>query len=91
MSLAIKPKLLKAEGTIRSHPATFIKKLFYYLKLYYMQFAGGYLMNKNITTKKTDWGVYKSEFVRNADLRKFSDGLKLVVSSIVDQRKSLRA
>lgn len=91
MSLAIKPNLFKAEATIRSHSATFLKKLFYYMSLYCKQIAGGYLMKNKISTKNTYWGDYKSDFVRNADFRKFSDGLKLVVSSTIDKRKSLRA
>lgn len=91
MSLSVKPKSLRGETTIRSYPATFAKKLFYYLKLYYMQLAGWYLMKKKISTKHTDWGDYKSDFVKNADFRKFSDGLKLVLSGTVEQRQRLRA
>ena len=91
MSLAIKPKLLRGEATIRSYQATLMNKLLYYLKLYYMQLAGWYLMKRKISTKNTDWGEYKTDFVKNADFRKFSDGLKLVISGTVDQRKKLRS
>jgi hypothetical protein len=91
MSLAIKPRLLRGEATIRSYPATLVKKLLYFFKLYYMQLAGWYLMKKKISTKNTDWGEYKTDFVKNADFRKFSDGLKLVISGTVDQRKRLRS
>lgn len=91
MSLTGKIKLLMGEATIRSHPGTLIKRLFYYLKLCFLQLAGWYLMKKNISTKNTDWGDYKSDFIKNADFRKFSHGLKLVVSGTVEQRKQLRA
>lgn len=91
MSLAIKPRSLRGEASIRSYPSNFAKILFYYLKLFYTQLAGWYLMENKVSTKQTDWGEYKSDFVKNADFRKFSDGLKLVVSGTVSQRKRLRA
>jgi|AntRauTorcE11897_2_1112592.scaffolds.fasta_scaffold03627_4 hypothetical protein len=91
MKLSAKPRILMGEATIISFPASFIKKAVYYLKLYYMQLAGWYLMKNKISTKHTDWGNYKSDFVKNADFRKFSDGLKLVLSGTVDQRKRLRS
>lgn len=90
MSLSIKPKSLQGEAAIRSYPSTLAKKVFYLLKLYYTQFSGWYLMKKKISTKNTAWGEYKSDFVKNADFRKFSDGLKLVLTGTVDQRKRLR-
>lgn len=90
MSLSVKPKFLGGEATIRSYPATFLKKVFYLLNLYYIQLAGWYLIKKKISTKNTDWGDYKADFVKNADFRKFSGGLKLVLSGTVSQRKCLR-
>lgn len=91
MSLSAKPKSLMGEATIRSYPATLVKVGLYYIKLYYKQVAGWYLMRNNVSTKYTDWGDYKSDFVKNADFRKFSDGLKIVLSGTIDQRKRLRS
>lgn len=91
MSLTMKPRLLKGEITIRTYPTTLLKKLFNFFKLYYLQTAGWYLMRNRISTKKTNWGDYKTDFVKNADFRKFSDGLKLVLSGTIEQRKKLRA
>jgi len=91
MSLSHKPFLLNGEVRIRSYPSGFSKKMAYYAKLYYMQLAGWYLMKKKIQTKNTNWGEYKPDFVKNADFRKFSDGLKLVVSGNEKQRLQLRA
>lgn len=91
MSLTMKPMLLMGEITIRTYPATVLKKLYNLLKLYYLQAAGWFLMRNRISTKKTNWGDYKPDFVRNADFRKFSDGLKLVLSGTEEQRKKLRA
>ena len=90
MSLASNPKKLTSEILIRSYPSTFLKKVTYFMKLMYMQLAGFYLMKNKIETKNTNWGDYKPDFVRNADFRKFSDGLKLVVSGTVEQRFELR-
>lgn len=91
MSLTMKPMLLMGEITIRTYPATILKKLYNILKLYYLQAAGWYLMRNRVSTKNTDWGDYKPDFIRNADFRKFSDGLKLVLSGTVEQRRKLRA
>jgi hypothetical protein len=91
MTLTTKPKLLMGEAIIRSFPASLLKGVLYFLKLYFAQLAGWYLMKKKISTSKTVWGDYKSDFVKNADFRKFSDGLKLVLSGTVSQRKQLRA
>ncbi|WP_340103132.1 DUF3095 family protein [Rhodohalobacter sp. 8-1] len=91
MTLSIKPKSLRGEATIRSYPATLVKKAVYFFKLYYTQLAGWYLMKKKISTKHTDWGDYKTDFVKNADFKKFSDGLKLVLSGTTDQRIRLRS
>lgn len=90
LSLTLKPALLGGETNLRSYPSKFWKKLLYYAKLYYTQFAGGYLMKNKIETKNTRWGDYKPDFVKNADFRKFSDGLKLVISGTVHQRNELR-
>lgn len=91
MSLTARPKLLGGEMLIRSYPARFFKRMLYILRLYYMQVAGWYLMRNGIETKNTRWGEYKSDFVKNADFRKFSDGLKLVVSGTVEQKRLLRS
>ncbi|REL38184.1 DUF3095 domain-containing protein [Rhodohalobacter sp. SW132] len=91
LKLAGNPFKLSVEALIRSYPATYTKKLWHYLKLYYMQIAGRFLIKKRIKTKHTNWGDYKKDFVQNADFRKFSDGLKLVVSGNEKQRLKLRA
>lgn len=91
MSLTLKPKLLRGEVTIRTYPAALFKRLSNFLKLYYLQFAGWYLMRNKISTKNTKWGDYKTDFVKNADFRKFSNSLKLVLSGTIEQRKQLRA
>jgi len=91
LSLSARPASFMGEATIRSYPGTLARKAIYFLKMCYMQLAGWYLMRNNVSTKQTEWGDYKSDFVKNADFRKFSDGLKLVLSGTVDQRKRLRA
>lgn len=91
MSLTASPSKLRTEMTIRSYPATISKKIQYFLKLLYMQIAGWFLMKNSIDTNQTRWGDYKTDFVKNADFRKFSDGLKLVVSGTTGQRKKLRS
>lgn len=91
MSLASNPRKLRSETLIRNYPSNFLKKIIYFIKLYYLQFAGHYLMKNKVETKNTNWGDYKPDFVQNADFRKFSDGLKLVVSGRVEQRTELRS
>jgi len=91
MTLTSSPKMLRSETLIRSYPSNLFKKIIYFVKLCYLQFAGHCLMKNRVETKNTNWGNYKSDFVRNADFRKFSDGLKLVVSGTVDQRFELRS
>ena len=90
LTLAGHPSRLKDEVLIRSHPGKAVKKWAYYLKLLFLQLAGGYLMRRNIRTDKTNWGEYKTDFVKNADFRKFNDGLKLVLSGTREQREQLR-
>jgi hypothetical protein len=91
LSLSASPKSFMGEATIKSYPATLGNRIRCIFKICYMQLAGWYLMRNKISTKHTDWGDYKSDFVKNADFRKFSDGLKLVLSGTVDQRERLRA
>jgi len=91
LNLSASPKFLMGEATIRSYPATLAKKMLYIFKTCYLQLAGWYLMKNKVSTKHTEWGDYKSDFVKNADFRKFSDGLKLVLSGTIDQRVRLRA
>lgn len=90
MTLAGHPLRLKEEMNIRAYPGKAFKRVSYLLKLCFLQFAGTYLMGKNISTKENNWGEYKTDFVKNADFRKFSDGLKLVLSGTRDQRQKLR-
>jgi len=54
---------------MRSHSATFIKKLFYHLKLYYEQIAGVYLMEKMIATK-IPTGVIVSQIFKKCGFQK---------------------
>lgn len=91
MRLAASPLKLRTELSIRSYPDTFTKKIRYFLKLVCMQIAGWFLMKNGIETAQTRWGEYKTDFVKNADFRKFNDGLKLVVSGTTGQRQKLRS
>lgn len=91
LKLTGKPKNLNVELILRTQPSTFRKKLSYALKVIYMQLAGWFLMKFNISTKYTNWGDYKQDFVQHADFRKFSDALRLVVSGTVEQRMELQS
>lgn len=91
MSLAANPFKLREEVNLRSFPANSFKKLYCHTKLAYLQLAGRILMKFRVKTKNTNWGNYKPDFVKNADFRKFSDSLKLVVSGTEEQRKKIRS
>ena len=90
LKLAGRPTLLSAELKIRSYPKTAWAYIKYFLKLYYMQFAGWILMKFKINTSETDWGDYKQDFVQHADYRKFSDALRMVISGTIEQRHQLQ-
>jgi hypothetical protein len=75
MSLALAPGELAPELKIR-HSAP-VKS---YLKLLVLQLTGKFLMKFGIKTAATDWAQYKSDFIRNSDFRKFSNGMKLIVT-----------
>lgn len=91
LSLAASPFKLRDEVNLRSFPANSLKKLYYHTKLAYLQIAGRSLMKFRVKTNNTNWGNYKRDFVQNADFRKFSDSLKLVVSGTVEQRRKIRS
>lgn len=89
LKLTGSPTLLKTELSIRSYPKNMISYIKYWLKLYYMQLAGWFLMNFKINTSQTNWADYKKDFIRHADYRKFSNALRLVISGKISQREQL--
>ncbi len=91
LSLAASPFKYREEVNLRSFPANIFKKLYSHTKLAYLQVAGRSLMKFRIKTNHTNWGNYKRDFVQNADFRKFSDSLKLVVSGTEEQRRKIRS
>ena len=59
--------------------------------LYLMQarfwvLVGWCFMNFGVRTAKTDWRRYKETLVRNADVRKFSDGFRQILAGNAAQR-----
>lgn len=88
MKLAFSPRLLMAEIKIRSK-ADFFNRLIYASKLFYRQIIGHLLMKFNITTKNNRWGVYKPEFIKNSDYRKFSGDLKMIITGTTNQKEKL--
>ncbi len=64
--------------------------------LYLMQarfwvLVGWFFMNFGVRTAKTDWRRYKETLVRNADVRKFSDGFRQILAGNAMQRAALTA
>lgn len=82
-------KKLSVEWKVRTWKPSLKRRIKYGLKLAFQLAAGKYLMYRNIQTKNTDWGLYKSDLIKHADFRKFGDGLRFVISGTVQQRKKM--
>ena len=88
MKLSASPHSLMAEIKIRSKN-NFVSRVKYGLKLLYMQAVGHLLMNVGFRTRNTNWGEYKSDFIKNSDYRKFSGDLKMIVTGSPEQKEKL--
>lgn len=79
MELTFRLRNLWSETKLRSKNSP-LNRLSYFLKLIVRQLMGYFFMNNNVSTNKTDWGDYKSDFIKNSDYRKFSQSLKMIIT-----------
>lgn len=89
LKLSMNPKELIPEWKMRSWKPNLYRRTRYALKLAYEYLTGLYVMNRNISTNRVDWGLYKPDLIKHADFRKFDDGLRLILPSRTTQRKKL--
>jgi hypothetical protein len=89
LTMTTNPTLLGVEWKLRTQPPTLLRKTLYFLKMVFELITGVYLMRFKKKTSQTNWGDYKPDLVRQADYKKFGDGLRFVASGTVAQRMQL--
>lgn len=89
LKLTLSNNLLKYETMARTFGKNIIDLLLYKLKIRIQALLGTILMSRKIKTGDTDWGKYKSTFVKNTDYRKFDGVLRQVLSGTKQQREML--
>ena len=68
-----------------------IGKWLYLMKARFWVLIGWYFMRFSVRTGQTDWGGYKTTLARNADVRKFNDSFRQILSGTAAQREALTA
>ncbi len=63
----------------------------YLMRVRAITLLGWFLMKFGIRTELTDWSRYKPTLVRNADVRKFNDLYRQILSGTAAQRQALEA
>ncbi len=63
----------------------------YLMRARFWVLVGWFFMRFGVRTAKTDWSRYKATLVRNADVRKFNDGFRQILSGTAAQREALTA
>ena len=89
LNMTASVRSLSVEWKLRVQPPSFLKKIRFILQLAFQYAAGNYLMKFNKKTSETDWGSYKSDLIKQADYKKFGDGLRFVATGTIKQRMEL--
>ena len=87
MELSLDSNKLGVEARIRTGLMPWYRKVLYMVKLKLLVIIGRYLMNNDISTDDTNWGMYKSRLIENTDFQRFDDMLRLMVSGTASQRE----
>lgn len=89
LRMTINVHSLSVEWKLQVQPPTILKKIRFILQLVFQYTAGKLLMKTNKKTSDTDWGSYKSDLIKQADYKKFSDGLRFVATGTIKQRMEI--
>lgn len=79
----------KAEVNVKTGQSLNSDVILQTLKSWALTMIGIVMMKRGTITSATDWSVYKSDLVENADIRKFDDTLRMVISCTNDQKKRI--
>lgn len=91
LAMTLDGGLLEDEAGIRTAAAGYWQRWRWKMHIRLMVLAGAVLMRFGIRTAATDWSRYKPDLVRNADVRKFSDIYRQILSGTTAQRHALEA
>ncbi|MBX3532694.1 MAG: DUF3095 family protein, partial [Rhizobiaceae bacterium] len=91
LAMTLDSGLLEDEAGIRTAAAGYWRRWRWKMHIRLMVLAGAVLMRFGIRTAATDWSRYKPDLVRNADVRKFSDIYRQILSGTTAQRHALEA
>lgn len=91
LAMTLDGGLLEDESGIRTAAAGYWQRWRWKMHIRLMVLAGAVLMRFGIRTAATDWSRYKPDLVRNADVRKFSDIYRQILSGTTAQRHALEA
>ena len=89
LAMTLDGNLLEDEAAIRTAAAGRCQRWRWKMHVRLMVLVGAVLMRFGIRTKATDWSRYKPDLVRNADVRKFSDIYRQILSGTAAQRMAL--
>lgn len=81
----------KTEVDLKSGHLPSYKRISRTLKAWALTMIGIVMMKRGTKTSETDWSVYKSDLVKNADIRKFDDMLRMVISCTDEQKRRIEA
>ena len=79
----------KTEVEVRTGQSLNFDVVLQTLKSWALTMIGIVMMKRGTKTSETDWSVYKSDLVKNADIRKFDDMLRMVISCTEEQEKRI--
>jgi hypothetical protein len=91
LAMTMDGDLLEDEAGIRTAAGGYWRRWRWKMHTRLMVLAGAVLMRFGIRTAATDWRRYKPDLVRNADVRKFSDIYRQILSGTTAQRHALEA
>jgi hypothetical protein len=79
MRLSFSPASLIHEWRVHSVNLNGWQQLVYFMKMFFMNLAGAYLIARNMDTEAVRWSHYRDELVDNSDFRKFDGMLRMVM------------
>lgn len=91
LKLSLNPLRLINEAKIRLSDDRFWSICKYVLKVICLNIVGSILFRFKVRTKDVDWGVYKPDFIANADFFKFDGTIRMVLDSTDHQSTRLEA
>ncbi|MEO6595084.1 MAG: DUF3095 domain-containing protein [Planctomycetota bacterium] len=91
LSIALDSRRLGCEIGVRAAGRSRIGRWRYLMRMRGIVLLGWLLMKRGLRTGRTDWGRYKQTAVANADVRKFNDLYRQILSGDATQREALTA